>query len=90
MPAGLVQTIPQALSHPHTIHREMVIELDGNRWAGIPVKLSDTPGKLRRGPPEFNEHVDEILREHGFDDAEILELRQRKVLGQPRIRQGDS
>jgi crotonobetainyl-CoA:carnitine CoA-transferase CaiB-like acyl-CoA transferase len=88
VPAGLVQTIPQALSHPHTIHREMVIELDGNRWAGIPVKLSDTPGKLRRGPPEFNEHVDEILREHGFDDAEILELRQRKVLGQPRIRQG--
>ena len=87
VPAGLVQTIPQALSHPHTMHREMVIERDGNRWAGIPVKLSDTPGQLHRGPPGFNEHADEVLREHGFNEAEIQELRRTKVVGQPRLRQ---
>ncbi len=88
VPAGLVQTIPQALSHPHTVHREMVIEHEGNRWAGIPVKLSATPGKLRRGPPGFNQHADEVLREHGFDEGEITELRRAKVVGQPRLRQG--
>jgi len=88
VPAGLVQTIPQALSHPHTVHRNMVIEHEGNRWSGIPVKLSDTPGALRRGPPGFNQHADEVLREHGFNEDEIAALRRDKVVGQPRLKQG--
>lgn len=88
VPAGLVQSIPEALSHPHTIHRNMVLELEGYRWTGIPVKLSDTPGKVSRPPPEFNQHVDEVLCEHGFSDSEIAELRRQKVIGQPRLRSG--
>jgi len=69
VPAGLVQSIPEALSHPHTIHRDMVLELDGYRWTGIPVKLSDTSGKVSRPPPEFNQHADEVLAEHGFSSG---------------------
>jgi crotonobetainyl-CoA:carnitine CoA-transferase CaiB-like acyl-CoA transferase len=81
VPAGLVQTIPEALAHPHTKHREMLVELGEYRWAGIPVKLSRTPGEVRRPPPQFNEHVDEILAESGFSEDEIAALRHQGVVG---------
>ena len=84
VPAGLVQTIPQALEHPHTRHREMRVEHGGFRWVGIPVKLSETPGSVRRPPPRFDEHVDEILAESGFGDDEIAALRRDGVIGRPR------
>ena len=86
VPAGLLQTIPDALAHPHTRHRDMLVEMGEYRWAGIPVKLSSTPGKVRRPPPHFNEHVDEILGESGFSQQEIRELRRSGVIGKPRTR----
>lgn len=84
VPAGRVQTLPQALEHPHTRHREMLVELGGLRWVGIPVKLSETPGSVRRAPPRFDEHVDPILAESGFSDEEIAALRRDGVIGRPR------
>ncbi len=90
VPAGLLQTIPEALSHPHTRHRDMLVELQGYRWAGIPVKLSATPGAVRRVPPEFNQHADEILAEAGFSAEEIADLRRQKVVGKARVRHGGS
>ena len=81
VPAGLVQTIPEALMHPHTAHREMLIEHEGYRWVGIPVKLSATPGTVRRAPPSFNQHVDELLAEGGFSADEIDRLRAEKIVG---------
>jgi len=86
VPAGLVQNIPEALNHPHTLHRQMQVELEGYRWTGVPVKLSATPGTVRRIPPDFNQHADEVLRERGFTDAEIAELRARGVVGQSRVK----
>jgi crotonobetainyl-CoA:carnitine CoA-transferase CaiB-like acyl-CoA transferase len=45
------------------------------------VKLSRTPGEVRRPPPQFNQHVDEILAESGFSEDEIAALRQQGVVG---------
>jgi formyl-CoA transferase len=86
VPAGLVQTIPEALDHPHTRHRKMVVELGGYRWTGIPVKLSATPGSIRRPPPQFDQHADQILAEAGFSAEEIAALRSQQVVGKPRTR----
>ena len=44
------------------------------RVLGIPVKLSDTPGAIRRTAPLPGEHTSEVLREAGFSDAEIAAL----------------
>jgi crotonobetainyl-CoA:carnitine CoA-transferase CaiB-like acyl-CoA transferase len=38
---------------------------------GVPVKFSSTPGGIARGAPVYGEHTREVLREHGFADAEI-------------------
>jgi crotonobetainyl-CoA:carnitine CoA-transferase CaiB-like acyl-CoA transferase len=62
VPAAAVCDIGAVLSHPHTAHRGMVVEINGYTGLGPPVKLSRTPATIRRSPPSFNEHAQEILR----------------------------
>ena len=45
----------------------MVVEVEhptagAIRNVGIPVKFSETPGSIRRPPPRFAEHTEEVLR----------------------------
>lgn len=71
VPAGVVMDIPDVLQHPHTKHRDMVVDKDGYRGTGIPIKFSRTPGQVRTKPPQFGGANREILREYGWDDTEI-------------------
>ncbi|MDM0116516.1 CoA transferase [Variovorax sp. J22R133] len=51
VPAAPVLAVDAALEHPHTVHREMVVELEGGyRGIGAPVKLSRTPASYRHAP----------------------------------------
>ena len=70
MPAGVVNNVAQALSHPHAAHREMVVEADGHRHIGVPVKLGATPGRVASLPPTLSQHAEGILAELGLDAAE--------------------
>jgi crotonobetainyl-CoA:carnitine CoA-transferase CaiB-like acyl-CoA transferase len=63
VPAGAVNTVPQAFAQPHVAHRGMLIERDGYRAPGIPVRLGDTPGAPGLSPPGINQHAEEILAE---------------------------
>ncbi|NYT79710.1 CoA transferase [Alcaligenaceae bacterium] len=56
VPCSSVLSIPQALQHPHTIHRQMIIERDGYAGVASPVKLSRTPASYRMPPPAFGQH----------------------------------
>jgi formyl-CoA transferase len=80
VPAGPVLPVDAALAAPQTAARRMVTELDGYRGLGSPVKMSRTPGATRRPPPHFAAHGEEVLREHGFTDAEIAALKRGGVL----------
>ncbi|SMG51328.1 CaiB/BaiF CoA transferase family protein [Paracoccus sp. J56] len=79
VPAGPVLDVAEALALPHTEHRGMVVRKDGYRGLGAPVKLTRTGPDYRAAPPEFAQHSDEILREHGFSDQQITELRDSGV-----------
>jgi formyl-CoA transferase len=71
IPAGAVRTIPQVLTAPHTLHRDMVVQAEGVQGIGIPVKLSRTPGRAHSAPPRFGQHTRELLTEHGYGAATI-------------------
>lgn len=71
VPAGAVNTVPQAFAQPHTAHRDMLVENEGHRACGIPVKLAQTPGSAGRRPPRFGEHTRQILADAGLDQAAI-------------------
>ena len=80
VPAAPVQDLVQVFRDPQVLHREMLVRMEhptisgGVPMTGIPIKLSDTPGTLRRHPPLPGEHTREVLREHGYDDAAIAAL----------------
>jgi crotonobetainyl-CoA:carnitine CoA-transferase CaiB-like acyl-CoA transferase len=56
-----VLNVEQALSHPHTSHRSLIIRGQGYSGVASPVKLSRTPAALRRLPPAFGEHNEQLL-----------------------------
>jgi hypothetical protein len=74
LPAGPVLPIDAALAAPHTAARQMVVEQDGSRGIGTPIKLSRTPGAVRSAPPPFGEHAGEVLAEHGYGVEEVEAL----------------
>ena len=84
VPAASINDVPTALNHPHTRHREMVVELDGYRGAGIPAKLQRTPGSVRRVPPRYSSDGREILAEFGYRPDEIEALAEGGVLVEER------
>jgi len=47
---------------------------------GVPVKLSDTPGQTSAEAPGPGQHTDMLLRELGFSEVEIMELRRRQIV----------
>jgi crotonobetainyl-CoA:carnitine CoA-transferase CaiB-like acyl-CoA transferase len=47
---------------------------------GLPVKFSETPGKVRTGAPVYGEHTSEVLVEHGFDQKQIEALEQEGAI----------
>ena len=74
VPAAPVQDVPAVLTDPQVLHREMVVELDGYRGLGVPVKLARTPGGARSAPPRFGTDVDAVLAEAGYSPAEAHTL----------------
>jgi len=44
-------------------------------------KLSDSPVEARNWSTRFGQHTDEILRELGYDDTKIEELREADAIG---------
>jgi crotonobetainyl-CoA:carnitine CoA-transferase CaiB-like acyl-CoA transferase len=68
VPVGPVQSYAEVFADPQVLARGMVAELDHPaagpmRTLGIPVKLSETPGALRRPAPRLGEHTAEVLAE---------------------------
>jgi formyl-CoA transferase len=55
---------------------------DGSRLGlvGQPFKLSRTPSKIAVRPPNLSEHTDEVLKEFGFAEKDIAELRAAKAI----------
>lgn len=77
LPAGRVNTIPEALANPQIVARGLVNELpraDGTpvRFLGYPAKFSATPPSYRLAPPRAGEDTRAVLRESlGLGDGEL-------------------
>jgi formyl-CoA transferase len=72
VPAGPILDLAQVFADPHTRARQMIEEIDHPvagrvRTLGFPLKMSDTPPRVRRAPPLLGQHTDELLRELGME-----------------------
>ena len=85
VPCGSVRNLHELFADPQIEAREMVAQVEhatigALRVLGVPVKLSDTPGAVRKAPPRLGEHTDAVLQELGVNAAAIADLRRQKVI----------
>ena len=86
IPSGPINTIDKVVSNEQVLAREMIVEVDhptaGNtRIPGIPIKLSRTPGTIRKAAPVLGADTDDLLTQYlGLTSEEITVLREKQVI----------
>lgn len=83
---GPVLNLDETFKDPQVLARQMVVEMEhptvGNvRQIGIPIKLSDTPGQIRRLGVVVGSDGDAVFADLGYAPDEIARLRADGALG---------
>ena len=71
-----VLNFKEAMSAEQTLANDMVLTIDDvevgcYKQMGFPIKMSGTPGSLRRRAPKLGENTAELLKECGYSEEEI-------------------
>lgn len=82
---GKVYSVDEVCTDPQVLHRQMIVEFDDPRVGkvktpGIPIKLSETPGRIRSLSPYLGEHTNQILSELGYTSEATAQLREKGVV----------
>lgn len=85
VPVGKIYSVRDMMTDPQFLARNMFEQhafADGSPLTlpAVTPKLSETPGVTRWIGPALGEHNAEILRSLGYDDAQIAQLKQDKVI----------
>jgi CoA:oxalate CoA-transferase len=88
VPVSLVNTIAETLESPQVRALDMVHEQDHPtagkiRVLGVPVSLSETPGRIRTPAPLLGEHTNEVLRSLDLSEDDVEALRRDGIVGRP-------
>jgi len=86
VPCGSVRDVREVLTDPHLEARRMIEAVEHAtagtlKVLGVPIKLSDTPGRVHAAPPVLGQHTRHVLR-HDLDlaDGEIEALEREQVV----------
>jgi crotonobetainyl-CoA:carnitine CoA-transferase CaiB-like acyl-CoA transferase len=93
VPATRVNNIEQVVAEEQVKEREMVTSFEHPRAgtisvAGLPIKLSETPGSVRRHSPMLGEHTEEILCNAGYSADEITKMFESGVVARSGLAAG--
>lgn len=77
-----VLTMSEAITHPHNVHREMFVEVDGVMCPAPAPRFSRTPASLKRTPESAEDDRDPLL-DWGMSQGRLEELRRAGVLAGP-------
>jgi crotonobetainyl-CoA:carnitine CoA-transferase CaiB-like acyl-CoA transferase len=82
IPTSLIFGLDEVVEQKQALARDAIIPVGGGhdkiRSAGIPIKLSETPGKIRNPPPSLA--ADAVMTEIGLKPSEISALRATKAI----------
>jgi crotonobetainyl-CoA:carnitine CoA-transferase CaiB-like acyl-CoA transferase len=87
IPMGAINAFDRVVEHPQVAARGALVECEHPtagkvRMVGPVVRMSETPGAVRRAAPLLGQHTAEVLRERlGLDGAEIDRLRDTGAIG---------
>lgn len=76
---GPVNSLQEVFSDPQVLHRQMMVDVEHpiagkTKQIGLALKLSATPGQIRRPAPCIGQDSEDILREFGYDTDQIKAL----------------
>jgi len=85
VPCGPINSMDKVFADPQVRHLGIAQTVKHDRLGDIElvgqaVELSRTQSRLYAATPEKGEHTDEVLRELGFDERTIGDLRRRQVI----------
>jgi formyl-CoA transferase len=86
VPCGPIYSIDQTFADPQVQHLEMARPIDHPKLGplkavGQAINMTRTPEPEKLRPtPELGQHTNEVLREIGYTDAAIADLRARGVI----------
>jgi crotonobetainyl-CoA:carnitine CoA-transferase CaiB-like acyl-CoA transferase len=81
IPAGPVMNIEEALKHPQTIERKMVIIKDDYKGVSSPIKFSRSKSVgVKHKPPFIGQHTREILNDAGYDNQVIEQMIANQII----------
>lgn len=80
-------SLSEAVYHPQVRARKMIVEtqhpdLGKLNLIGFPIKFSDIEVDPTRFPaPKLGQHTEEILMEIGYSDNQIMDLKEKRIIG---------
>ncbi|MBO9647988.1 MAG: CoA transferase [Variovorax sp.] len=85
VPVGPVNNVQQAMEHEQSKAIGMVVEVDHGlggktRSLGLPIHFDGVSPVAASAAPTVGQHSQEVLREFGYGDAEIVALREAAVI----------
>jgi crotonobetainyl-CoA:carnitine CoA-transferase CaiB-like acyl-CoA transferase len=83
--AAPIYDIEQFVADPHVQERQIIVDVADDEIGSLTMhnvipRLSATPGVLRRPAPKLGEHTAEILARVGIGDADLAELRCKRIV----------
>jgi crotonobetainyl-CoA:carnitine CoA-transferase CaiB-like acyl-CoA transferase len=84
VPTGPVWSVPEALAHPQLADRGLLqthrVAHEDLQLVGIGAKLDGVAPSVDAPPPTLGEHTNDILGELGYDNAQILALKEEGAI----------
>ena len=85
LPCGPINSINEMFVDPQTMERQMIIDVDNKKAGkskaiGMPIKFSKSKTEKSKGAPNLGEHTKEIMKIFDYNDKQIDDFYNRKII----------
>ncbi|GGE50199.1 CoA transferase [Agaricicola taiwanensis] len=86
VPCSPINTLDRLVREEQLKARDCLIDIDlpglgTMRMGGLPVKFSETPGRVEKHPPRLGQHTESVLMDLGFSAEDVADLAARGLIG---------